>query len=127
MECWPRDHKEHPQDNQPIRDKAGSQTTVSAARIDTMSLRYWCLNTVMYTNTMYTSVVSLKDNKYVQIFSTKFFIQLHPIPLKYDYGRALQIHTKDVGAPNELFFDNSKEQMGPKTEFIKTIRFLGIK
>ena len=41
---------------------------------------------------------------------------------KPDAGVALQEFIEDVGIPNEMVCDGAGEQVGPKSDFVKTCR-----
>jgi ribosome-binding protein aMBF1 (putative translation factor) len=46
---------------------------------------------------------------------------------KSQVGVSLQDFADDIGIMDELIVDRASEQVGPKSEFMKTVRFLKIK
>jgi hypothetical protein len=68
-------------------------------------------------------VKSLDGNRHGQAFSNgTFFAEMHPMASKKDAGQALKKFEMDLGVPDELTVDGSKEQNGPGTEFMKRCR-----
>ncbi len=91
-------------------------------RTDLLQLHYRRLNTSFYTDTMFSKTKSLKGYTCCQIFTdSKGFIWAEPMKTKGDAGNALRKFIQDVGIPNKLIYDGSKEQCGQGTVFQKTI------
>jgi hypothetical protein len=93
-------------------------------RTDTQMLHYRRLDTTFYSDTMFSKVKSLKGSVCAQVFVAENFIHVHPMGTNSDAGRALQVLAEDVGVPNHMVVDGAKEQMGPNTDFMKTVRWL---
>ena len=95
-------------------------------RTDNMSLAYKRLNSRFYSDTLFAKVKSTKVNTCAQVFASDNidFIHVHPMATKSMAGSALQAFADDVGIPNELVVDGAGEQVGPKSEFMKTVNFL---
>ena len=80
------------------------------------------------TDTMDGRVKSLDGNRYGQVFSNgTFFAEIYPMARKKDAGEALKAFVKELGVPEELTIDGSKEQNMPGTEFMKCCRKNDIK
>ena len=72
------------------------------------------------TYTMDRRLKSLDGNQYAQVFSNETcFSKLYPMAKKADAGQVLKIFVMEIGVPEELTFDGSKEQNSPGTEFMK--------
>ncbi|KAI2505830.1 hypothetical protein MHU86_8606 [Fragilaria crotonensis] len=62
-------------------------------------------------------------NRYAQVFTNKdFFAIAFPLNSKSDAGDALRQFISEFERPEKLTFDGSKEQCGPKTEFMANVR-----
>ena len=84
---------------------------------------YNCLNTTLvYSDTLFAKVKSLKGNKCTQLFCSEGYILVYPMSSKSEARVALQEFIKDVGIPNEMVCDGAGEQVGPKSDFIKACR-----
>ena len=82
----------------------------------------------VYSETMDGRVNSVNGNRYGQVFATKdFFCKIYPMATKNLAGDGLKQFISDYGVPEFLTFDGSKEQVNPKTEFMKQIRKHNIK
>jgi ribosome-binding protein aMBF1 (putative translation factor) len=46
---------------------------------------------------------------------------------KSQVGMSLQDFADDIGVMDELIVDGASEQTGPKSEFMKTVRYLKVK
>ena len=95
-------------------------------RTDNMSLSLRRLNTRFYTDTLFAKVTSLKGNTCAQIFVTNDigFVRVYPMSSKSQAGEALRDLADDVGIPNEIACDGASEQVGPKSDFMKTVNYL---
>jgi hypothetical protein len=79
-------------------------------------------------DTMDGRVKSLDGNRYAQVFSNgSFFAEVYPMATKSDAGQALKTFIMELGVPEELTIDGSKEQTKPKTDFQKYCRRNDIK
>ena len=94
-------------------------------RTDVLSLRLKRLNAIVYGDTLFSDVKSLRGNTCAQVFTTKSLVQVYPMKGKEDPhpGEALQEFIQDVGVPNIIVVDNAPEQVGPKTKFQKVVKF----
>jgi hypothetical protein len=80
------------------------------------------------TDTMDGRVKSLDGNRYGQVFSNgTFFAEIYPMARKKDAGQALKTFVLELGVPEELTVDGSKQQTMPGTEFMKCCRRNDIK
>jgi hypothetical protein len=74
-------------------------------------------------DTMDGRVKSLDGNRYAQVFANgSFFAEIYPMATKASAGLALKEFCNELGIPDELTIDGSKEQNAPGTEFMKTCR-----
>jgi hypothetical protein len=79
-------------------------------------------------DTMDGRVKSLEGNRYGQVFSNgTFFAELYSMATKKDAGQALKTIVLELGVPEELTIDGSKEQNMPGTDFMKCCRRNNIK
>ena len=77
---------------------------------------------------MFMKTKSLKGNSCAQIFTDgEGFVWIEPMKSKAEAGESLKKLIQDVGIPNALTFDGSKEQVGENTEFQKAIKKYHIK
>ena len=84
-------------------------------------LHYRRLDTTFYSDTMFAKVKSLKCNTCSQVFVSKTFVRLQPMPTKADAGRSLRDFAEDVGIANYIVVDGVKEQTGPNRAFMQTV------
>ena len=96
-------------------------------RTDLLSLRYRCLDVLMYSDTMHFKVKSLNQNKCTQIFTMDDFAITYPVRAKHDIGDTLQTLAEDVGILRELLTNNANAMTGPDVDFNKQAHFLRIK
>ena len=77
------------------------------------------------TDTMDGRVKYLDMNWYAQVFSNgAYFAEIYPMDKKSDAGQALKTFLTELGVPEELTVDGSKEQNSPGTEFMNRHFFL---
>jgi hypothetical protein len=98
-------------------------------RTDTLSMQYKRLHTKCYTDTKFGSVKSLKGNTCAQVYVTGNvcegrFVYSHPMRSKAECCDSLQMFAEDIGVPNEMVMDGSKEQTSYGSQFQKTLRWL---
>jgi hypothetical protein len=68
-------------------------------------------------------VKSLDGNRYAQVFANgSFFAEVYPMASKADAGQALKTFALELGVPEELTVDGSKEQTKKGTDFMKCCR-----
>ena len=80
-------------------------------RTNDRQLRYRRINTDVFTDTMQSSVISKRKNKYCQLFSAPFgWARAFPMQKKSDAHEGLSTLFKRDGVPNNLIMDGSKEQ-----------------
>ena len=96
-------------------------------QMDLLSLKYRCLNTTMYTDTMHFKVKSLTQHKCAQLYATNDFATAYPVWAERFIGNTLGLLAEDVGIPREMITNNAMVMTGPETEFAKQVRFLRIK
>ena len=90
-------------------------------------LHYRRLDTTFYSDTMFAKVKSIKDNTCFQVFFAETFFHVQPMPNKADAGRSLRVFDEDVSIPNYIVVGSAKEQTGPNSAFMKTVRQLKMK
>jgi hypothetical protein len=74
-------------------------------------------------DTMDGRVKSLDGNRYAQVFANgSFFAEIYPMATKRLAGMALKEFITELGVPDEMTIDGSKEQNSKGTEFMKTCR-----
>lgn len=96
-------------------------------RTDLLQLHHRRLNTVIYTDTMFSKSKSLKGHTCAQVFTDgKGFIHAVPMKSKKEAGDALRQFINDFGIPIKMAYDGAKEQVGPGTEFQKALRIYHI-
>ena len=72
------------------------------------------------TDTMDKQVKSLDGNQYAQVFSNRIhFAEIYPKDNKPGAGQALKTFVMELGVPEELTVDVSKDQKITGTEFMK--------
>ena len=76
---------------------------------------------------MFVKVKSLKGNTCSQVFVAEHFVRVQPMPTKDHTGRSLRVFSEDVGVPNYIVVGGAKEQTGPNSAFMKTVRQLKMK
>ena len=75
------------------------------------------------TDTMDGRCKSLDGNKYAQVFANNSYLsRVYPMDSKAKAGDALRLFCQDIGVPEKLTFDGSKEQTKKGTKFMKQIR-----
>ena len=89
-------------------------------------MRYDRLNCTMYTDTMFSDILSKRQNKCAQIYTVPpHWIRAYAMASKGDAHYTFQDLAHDVGVPDKLVMDNSKEQtLGA---FRKKCRDAGVK
>ena len=91
-------------------------------RTDIMQSKRKRLNDTFYSDTMFSGVKSIRGNTCAQLFTNGKFVHLEPITRKALAGEALQSMVDQVGIPDKMVFDGAKEQVGAKSEFMRTVR-----
>ena len=91
-------------------------------RTDIMLSHLRRLATTVFTDTMFGKIKSLKGNTCGQIFSAGKFVHFEPMVRKSSAGDKLNCFFHEVGVPERLVFDGAKEQCGPESEFMKSVR-----
>jgi hypothetical protein len=76
----------------------------------------------MYTDTVFTKVVSLGGNRCAQTFCGENNVKVIPLTSKALAANVLQEFVHDVGIRNELMVDRTAEQTGPNSYFIIACR-----
>jgi hypothetical protein len=76
-----------------------------------------------YTDTEYGRHSLLTGNKCMKVFVNKsFFAVAYPMETKRYAGKALKEFINEIGIPELLTFDGSKEQTAKNSEFMQTVR-----
>jgi hypothetical protein len=76
-----------------------------------------------YTDTVFGRHSLLTGYKCMQVFANKaFFAVAYPMESKAHAGKALREFINEFGVLELLTLDGSKEQTGPKTEFMQLVR-----
>ena len=96
-------------------------------RTDLSSLRYRCLDALMYSDTMYFKTKLLAQHKCVQIFATHDITVAYPVCAERHIGDTLRTLAEDVGIPRDIFTDNANAMTGYEADFNKQAHFLKIK
>jgi hypothetical protein len=77
-----------------------------------MQLRYHRLPVTMYTNTMYSTILSRQMNKAAQIFTTDFgFVRAFPMKKEKEAHEALSLLFHRDGVPNVMVMDGANAQV----------------
>jgi hypothetical protein len=75
-------------------------------------LRYRRLPVTIYTDTMFSTILSRQDNKAAQIFCTDFgFVREFPLKKEKEAHEALSLIFHRDGGPNVMVMDGSKAQV----------------
>jgi hypothetical protein len=75
-------------------------------------LRYRCLPVTMYTDTMYSTILSRQMNKAAQIFTTDFgFVRAFTLKKEKEAHEALSLLFHRYGVPNVMVMDGAKAQV----------------
>jgi hypothetical protein len=78
-------------------------------------LRFPTIRTKVYTDTMFSSVTSIRQYKCAQVFTTNTaYSRVYPLQSKQNAPDALMKWIQDVGVMSDLVYDGSKEQGGGK-------------
>ena len=91
-------------------------------RTDLLQNKYKRLNQTWYTDTMFLTHKSIKNETCSQVFTNTSMIWAYPMRSKSQAGEALNAFKQDIGVPKRLIFDGSMEQCMPNTEFMKSIQ-----
>jgi hypothetical protein len=87
-------------------------------------LRYRCLPVTMYTDTMFSTILSRQNNKAAQIFCTDFgFARAFPFKKEKESHEALSLLFHRDGVPNVMVMDGAKAQV--EGEFRRKLRDAG--
>jgi hypothetical protein len=87
-------------------------------------LQYCRLPVTMYTDTMYSTILSRQDNKAAQMFCTDFgFVRAFPMKRESEAHEALSLLFHRDGVPNVMVMDGAKAQVGG--EFRRKLRDTG--
>jgi hypothetical protein len=75
-------------------------------------LRYRCLPVTMYTDTMFSTILSRQNNKAARIFCTNFFfVRVFPLKKEKEAHEALSLLFHRYGVPNVMVMDGAKAQV----------------
>jgi hypothetical protein len=80
----------------------------------------------MYTDTLFSKIISINGNNCAQVFCNEDFVKVIPMKSKAHAGRALTEFAEDVGVPLQIVADGAAELSGGNTEFMQEIRRLHI-
>jgi hypothetical protein len=87
-------------------------------------LRYRRLPVTMYTDTMYSTILSRQMNKAAQIFTTDFgFVRAFPLKKEKEAHEALSLLFHRDGVPNVMVMDGAEAQV--EGEFRRKLRGAG--
>jgi hypothetical protein len=87
-------------------------------------LRYCRLSVIMYTDTMYSTIISRQENKAAQIFCTDFgFVKVFPMNRESDSHEALSLLFHRDGVPNVMVMDGANAHV--EGEFRRKLRDAG--
>jgi hypothetical protein len=90
-------------------------------KINDMQLQYRLFPVTMYTDTMYSTILSIQDNKAAQIFCTDFdFVRAFPMKKEKEAHEALSLLIHRGVVPNMMVMDGSKAQV--EGEFRRKMR-----
>jgi hypothetical protein len=93
-------------------------------KINDRQLRYRCLPVTIYTDAMYTTILSRQKNKAAQIFTTYFgFVRAFPMKLESEAHKALSLLFHRYGVPNVMVIDGAKAQV--EGDFRRKLRDAG--
>ena len=82
-----------------------------------MTLRYNRINTTIYTDTLFSQIISLKGNKCAQVFANEDYVKVIPMVTESQAGRVLQEFLKDVGVATNMVGDGAQAQVGRNSNF----------
>ena len=92
-------------------------------RTDLMLQRLRRLRTTWYTDTLFAKEKSITGNKCAQMFTDgDGFAYVHPMKSKSQAGEALNKVTLNVGVPNCIISDGTKEETEDNTGFAKVLK-----
>jgi hypothetical protein len=91
-------------------------------RTDILQSKRKRLNDTFYTDTMFSGIKSLRGNTSAQLFTNGKFVHLEPMERKSQAGEALHSMVDEVGIPDKIVFDGSKEQTARNSEFMRGVR-----
>jgi len=87
-----------------------------------MALRHRQLHTTFYSDTLFSSVKSLTGSKCAQVTTDGLFTHIYPMASRSSAGSALHHFITDVGIPDVIIVDNTPEQTGNNSNFLKVCR-----
>jgi hypothetical protein len=91
-----------------------------------MQMRLRRLNTMFYTDTLFSKVTSLRGMNAAQVYANKDMVSVHPLASKASVDVSLQEFLERIGIPNAMISDGAAEQTGPNSKFRKLAQHLRI-
>ena len=97
-------------------------------RTDMMKQHLRRLNTTFYTDTLFAKFRSIIGNNVAQVYTDgQGFVHVDPCTSKSLDGLTLDNLTWNIGIPNTIIYDRYPEQVGPNSDFQKTMRKCNIR
>lgn len=96
-------------------------------RTDLLSTKYRRLKGQFFSDTAFSRFKSIEGNTCFQVFASEGFVWIYPMKSKGSAGEALQRFNEDVGVPDSITVDGSKEQTCKNSLFQDRCRHLNTK
>jgi hypothetical protein len=90
-------------------------------RTDILQSKRHRINDTFYTDTMFSDVKSLRGNTCAQVFTNGKYVHMEPGERKSQAGEALGTMIDEIGIPDKIVFDGTKEQTGKRSEFMRLV------
>jgi hypothetical protein len=122
---WDRSsQKDAPSDHSKGDKKNDSPKSEKRYKTNDMQLRYFRFPVTMFTDKMYSKILSRQENKSAQIFCTDFgFVRAFPMKKESEEHEALYLLLHRDGVPKQMVMDGAKAQV--EEESRRKLRYAG--
>ena len=98
-------------------------------RVNHLNLNRRRLNSTFHMDALQSKVKSLNGNSYANLFTNGKYMRVYPTAGKSsrEFADSLTDFMDDVGTPDTVVCDLAPEYVGPRTPFMKEVRWLKIR